>query len=244
MMEEHRPMASASDSADPTPAVFEPPESLADPRALQILTTEHWSLLSARSLVYNEAFARAGMFLTFLSASLVALALAAQAMSFDRAFLLLAATLLTFDLVIGLATHGRVLDATIDDLRSIHGMNRIRNAYVQIAPGVLPFLTTSVHDDVAGVRAAYGAPTSPSVVTAFLHGLTTTGGMIATIVALVGSTLAGLTAVLVGSGPGTAFGIGVVAFGAGFGLLARHSYRAISGFEAALPTRFPSPPSS
>src|SRR5438552_392944 len=43
---------------------------LADPRALTILATEHWSLLSARSLVYNEAFARTGMFLTFLSASL------------------------------------------------------------------------------------------------------------------------------------------------------------------------------
>jgi hypothetical protein len=33
--------------------------ALDDPRALTILTTEHWGLLTARSLVYNEAFARA-----------------------------------------------------------------------------------------------------------------------------------------------------------------------------------------
>lgn len=48
------------------PGSPEPPAArlLDDPRVLQILTTEHWSLLSARSLAYNEAFTRAGMFLT------------------------------------------------------------------------------------------------------------------------------------------------------------------------------------
>ena len=52
------------------------------PRVVQILATEHWSLLASRSLAYNEAFTRGGMFLTFLSMSFVALALLAQAMSF------------------------------------------------------------------------------------------------------------------------------------------------------------------
>ena len=37
----------------------EPVTTLHDPRALQILGTEHWSLLSARSLAYDEAFTRA-----------------------------------------------------------------------------------------------------------------------------------------------------------------------------------------
>ena len=86
-------------------------DGLDDPRLLQILSTEHWSLLSARSLVYNEAFARAGMFLTFLSASLVALAFVASAMAFSRQFLVLAAILLFVDIAIGLATLGRMLDA-------------------------------------------------------------------------------------------------------------------------------------
>jgi hypothetical protein len=34
--------------------------ALDDPRALQILSTEHWSLLAGRSLAHNEAFSRAG----------------------------------------------------------------------------------------------------------------------------------------------------------------------------------------
>lgn len=66
------------------------PTHLADARALTILTTEHWALLTARSLVYNEAFARAGMFLTFSSATLVALGFLAQATSFAREFLVAA----------------------------------------------------------------------------------------------------------------------------------------------------------
>lgn len=48
-----------------------PITSLTDQRAIQILSTEHWSLLSARSLAYNEAFTRGGMFLAFLSMSFV-----------------------------------------------------------------------------------------------------------------------------------------------------------------------------
>ena len=79
-----------------------------DPRALTILTTEHWSLLSARSLVYNEAFARAGMFLSFLAATLVALGLMSGAMGFSDEFLGIVALVLGLDLFIGLATMGRV----------------------------------------------------------------------------------------------------------------------------------------
>ena len=41
---------------------------------LQILSTEHWSLLASRSLAWNESFSRAGMFLTTLTGSIVALA--------------------------------------------------------------------------------------------------------------------------------------------------------------------------
>jgi uncharacterized membrane protein YphA (DoxX/SURF4 family) len=44
---------------------------------MQILTTEHWSLLSSRSLAWNEAFARVGMYLTALTGAMVALGLVA-----------------------------------------------------------------------------------------------------------------------------------------------------------------------
>ena len=57
----------------PSPVARRRRPQLSDPRVITILSTEHWSLLTARSLVYNEMFTRGGMFLTLLSASLVAL---------------------------------------------------------------------------------------------------------------------------------------------------------------------------
>ena len=89
-------------------------DPITDPRALQILSTEHWSLLTARSLVYNEAFARGGMFLALLSATLVALGLISTATGFSDAFLALAAVVLALDLFVGLATLGRI-NAASDD---------------------------------------------------------------------------------------------------------------------------------
>ena len=87
------------DRPQPTTSV-QPISSIDDPRAITLLTTEHWSLLGARSLAYNEAFVRAGIFLTFLSMSFVGLALLAQAMSFGTDFLGVAALVLTFEAVL------------------------------------------------------------------------------------------------------------------------------------------------
>ena len=215
---------------------------LDDPRLLQILSTEHWSLLSQRSLVYNEAFARAGMFLTFLSASLVALAFVANAMAFSHEFLILAALLLFVDIAIGLTTLGRMLDASVDDLRSIAGMNRIRNAYVRIAPGVVPFLTSGIHDDTAGVMETYGAPNIRVGLGAVLHGLTTAGGMIMMIDSLLAAGFGGVLALFLGADMPGAFGAGLVAFVLLFALLNRYAYSVVSGFEASFTPRFPSPP--
>ena len=41
-------------------------------RRAQLLSTEHWSLLATRSMSWNEAFSRTGMFLSTLSAATVA----------------------------------------------------------------------------------------------------------------------------------------------------------------------------
>lgn len=91
---------------------------LDDPRAVQILTAEHGSLLSARSLAYNEAFVRAGNFLAFLSMSFVALALVAQVLPGSGEMLLVAALVMAFDLVVGLTTYGRIVVASYEDYRA------------------------------------------------------------------------------------------------------------------------------
>jgi len=222
----------------PSRAQAMPVAHLDDPRALQILTTEHWSLLSARSLVYNEAFSRAGMFLAFLSMSFVAIGLAGPAMSFDRSFLSLTSIILFFDLVIGVATLGRLVDARDDDLRAIQGMNRIRHGYVEILPAVAPYLTTSVHDDLAGILATYGGAERRGL-TALLHGLTTTPGMVGLIVSLVAAALAAVV-VLAAEGPillsvAVAIPVGLLVFIAG----AYFSVRSMVRMKTDLPSRFP-----
>ena len=173
-----------------------------------LLATEHWSLLSARSLAYNEAFVRAGMFLTFLSMSFVALALLAQAMSFGRDFLSVAGLVLAFDLVIGLTTFLRMNGANLDDLRADHGMARIRHAYTQITPIVKPYFTTPTHDDIDAVTSVYG-PISDRLWGQFVYGLRTSNGMVGLIVAMVGGVLTTVVAMLVGVDSGASIWIGV-----------------------------------
>jgi len=52
---------------------------------LQVLSTEHMSLLATRTLTWNEIFTRSSMFLSALSGALVALALVAQATALGAA---------------------------------------------------------------------------------------------------------------------------------------------------------------
>ena len=90
---------------------------------LQILSSEHSSLVIQRSLAYNEAFERASMFLTFLSMSFVAMALLAQALNFEREFMVIASILIGFDFLIGIATYIRIVGTGVDDLHATQGMN-------------------------------------------------------------------------------------------------------------------------
>ncbi len=83
---------------------------------LQILATEHWSMLATRSLSWSESFSRAGMFLTVLSGAVVALALVAQATSFSGGFVLFAVLLLPVVLVMGGATFVRLVEINNEDV--------------------------------------------------------------------------------------------------------------------------------
>ena len=229
-----------------TPTVAEPVTDLTDPRAITLLTTEHWSLLTARSLAYNEAFTRGGMFLTFLSTSFVALALFSTAMSFGDDFLTVAAVVLGFDLVLGLATYGRINGANVDDLRALHGMARLRHSYTQIAPIVEPYFTTATHDDIDSVLTAYGTLPTTGAGTV-LYGLTTSGGMIGLITSMVGGVFAAVLGLLFGAPGGLAVWIGI---GGGVlvfiaivlfttGAVTRHQYDLSAVFPAAAKTDEP-----
>ena len=215
-----------------------PITSLNDPRAIQILSTEHWSLLATRSLAYNEAFTRGGMFLTFLSMSFVALALLAQGMSFGDQFLAVAAVVLAFDLVIGLTTYGRISGANVDDLRALHGMARVRHAYTQAAPILEPYFTSPTHDDVESVLKSYGE-LPESGIGQLGYALTTSGGMIGLVTAMVGGILAGVVGLLLGADGGATIWIGIGGAVAVFLAIVLATFGSVPQHQARLAAMFP-----
>src|SRR5262245_54705233 len=85
-----------------------PPAGDASGRELQILTTEHWSLLSSRSLGYTESMSRVSMFIAALTGSIVALALVAQATDFGNGFRAFGLVLLPVVFFLGLVTVARL----------------------------------------------------------------------------------------------------------------------------------------
>lgn len=219
----------------------DPVTSLDDPRALSVLSTEHWSLLSARSLAYNEAFTRGGMFLSFLSMSFIALALLSDAMAFGDQFLSVAAVVLTFDLVIGLTTYGRIMGANLDDLRAVHGMARIRHAYTELAPITVPYFTSPTHDDVDSVTEVYGTGPDTTLGT-IAYGLSTSGGMIGLITAMVGGVLVCVISMIVGVSGGLVVWIGVAGFIAVFATILLLTLGRISYHQAGIEAMFPKAP--
>lgn len=123
---------------------------------MQILATEHWSLLAARTMTWNEVFSRASMFFTLLSAAVVALALVAQATDFGENFTIFALLLLPVVILTGLFTFLRLNVANNYDMLQVVGMNRIRHAYLEMAPELEPYFITSSHDDLPGVLQSAG----------------------------------------------------------------------------------------
>ena len=134
-----------SDSGD------EPNEVSFSEHASAILATEHWSLLSARSLAYSESFSRVTVFLTVLSAAIVGLALVANTTGVGDEFTWALGLLTPLLLFLGVTTYVRLVQLNLDDILTVAAMNRIRNAYVQMAPELRPYFTTGWHDDPRGV---------------------------------------------------------------------------------------------
>jgi hypothetical protein len=139
------------DSSRVAPTQAGTPGGRLGPHALQILMTEHWSLLAARSLVYTESMSRTSIFVAALTGSVVSLALVAQADDFGTGFVAFALVLLPVVYFLGVATFVRLAQVNWEDARWIQGMNRIRNAYLDLAPELEPYFVTSRYDDDLGI---------------------------------------------------------------------------------------------
>lgn len=234
-----RPNPASGQASSADAGLLSGPGSLADPRAISILTTEHFGLQTARSLVYNEAFARSGMFLTFVSATLVALGFVAQGKAFGPAVPLVGGVLLAVDLFLGVATLGRIVSATTEEIAALQGMARLRHAYVELVPGVEPYLSTAYHDDFASVMSAYGSRAGGArSAQSAVHGLTTAGGMVSVIDSVIAGALVGVVAA--GLGADLTFAA-LMGLGAGIvmmGVLVGATIRAFAAQERNLEVRF------
>ena len=188
----------------------EPPSS---PRAdvpqsvrAQIVATEHWSLLAARDVTYRAVFSRAAIFLTVVSATVVALALVARATEFGHGFTAFALLVLPVALFVGVATYFRLIEARIDDFWLLSGMNRLRHAYLEISPGLEPYFVTGHHDDEQGLFETYG----PGTGSRFYRLIGETSTLVAVINAALAGVVVGLVANAAGAGPELSLFIGAV----------------------------------
>jgi hypothetical protein len=202
----------------------------------QILATEHWSLLATRSMTWSEVMSRIVIHLTVLSASLVVLALLAQANGFGRAFWVLSISLAGAALLLGTLTGLRVHNASADDMAMLLGMNRLRSAYIELDPVTERYLVTSRYDDAAGLMASYLMGNRRST---FNHVVASTGMFINVVNGLVAGTLGALVAASADAQSwliaviGTASGL--VYIGAAVGIFGRM----FSG--SRIDSRFPTP---
>jgi hypothetical protein len=181
------------------------------PDAVAILATEHRSLIGHRSLLWNEAYSHTTIFLGALSAAIVALALVANASGFGPRTVTLALVLPPVVLFLGIATQIRVVEINQAEIELVLAMNRLRNAYLRIAPALAPYFSTSPHDDERGLTASYlslhGGGLRP-----WGHFLSNTPTVIATVDAALAAAIAALAVRKAGAATTLAVVVGAVAF--------------------------------
>jgi hypothetical protein len=202
---------------------------------VQILATEHWSLLATRSQTWSEVMSRIVIHLTVLSAGLVVLALMAQANGFGFAVQVLSIGLAATALVLGSLTGLRVHNASSDDRAILLGMNRLRSAYVALDPGIERYLVTSRYDDMAGLMASSLMGSQRSRAS---HALGSTAMFINVVNAMVAGSLGALLAHAADSPAWLIWVIGILS---GFGYLGGATALALRRFSPQFPSRFPSP---
>lgn len=213
----------------------EPSTPTSDAMRIQMLTTEHWSLLATRSMTWSEVMSRITIHLTVASASLVVLALVVQSSGFHAEFHVLSIGLATVVLILGTLTGARVLNASLEDRAIVIAMNRLRAAYVALDPSITQYLVTSWHDDVSGVMRTVTLGTRRSQLGQVLAG---TNVFVTAVNTIVAGTLGALIAAAAGGKAVLVTAVGVVAGLAYLAVmlnLARRSFQ-----KPPLPSLFPS----
>lgn len=111
------------------------------------LTSEHFTLQSARGIVNGEISSRVTICFTTLSSVIIASAFVAQIPEMNQIFLLIGSIAFPLIIVLGFYTAVRLGVLSGMDAMYIRGINRIRQFYIQSAAEVEQFLLFPPHDD-------------------------------------------------------------------------------------------------
>jgi len=146
--------------------------------------------------------------------------------------------LLPVVLFLGIATHIRVVEINQAEIELMLAMNRLRNAYLRIAPALEPYFSTSPHDDERGLTASYLLARG---LRPWLRFLANTPTVIATVDAALAAAIAVLAVRKAGAATSLAVAMGVVAFPAVWAALFLLQRQSLSPLRRSKP-RFPAPP--
>jgi hypothetical protein len=204
---------------------------------LTALTTEHFGLAGTRAQVTGESSARAALYISAVSSTLVALGFIGQISEVGDAFKVFALTALPTLYVLGIFTFVRTIESGVEDLMMGRAINRIRNYYLQVAGEEARYFMLSAHDDALGVMQNMGVRLQRR------QQYFTTGSMIAVINSVVGGAAVAIAiGAIFGAPLGLCAGLGGVAAIVSLVCLMRienRLYHEMGGFGEAL---FPSPP--
>lgn len=219
-------------SAEPITPASPPPQQQA---FMQALTTEHFTLQTARAVAVSEGNGRTALYVGALSSTLVALALVAQRSPLGEVFFVVALTVLPAVFFLGLVTYVRVLQSSVEDIVYARAINRIRHYYTEIDPSQAHYFLLSGRDDVRGALANMYVRdswtqllfTMPSAV-AVINGLL--GGVTVALAVATAAHLALLPTVLAGMASGTVI----------LALHVAYQVRRFARMRATVEARFPS----
>jgi hypothetical protein len=155
------------------------------PAAVSFLTTEHFTLQSARAATIAESTGRATMFLGSVSGGLIALGLVATATRLGTAFYAFALVLLPLLAFVGLVSFERTLQSGLEDYGYARRIVRLRAFYFDQAPELLPYLLSVAPTERLPVL---GLPSSR------WQGWRSIAGMVAVITAALAGSAAGVLA--------------------------------------------------
>ena len=168
--------------------------AIGDQRLLQALTTEHFTLQTARSATIMESNGRSALFLSTVSSAVVALAFIGQVADVGQPFFLFALAVLPTLFLLGLLTYLRLAQSASEDLLYSRAINRIRRYYLDLDPAAPSWFLLGGHDDIHGVMANMG------LVASNWHLLSHTATMVAVTTSMIGGAVVAVAVGGLGAG--------------------------------------------